>query len=127
VARVLVVDDNPDFIDVAGLILGSRGHQVVGATSRDEGLACYHEEPPDLLLLDVMMAEPDDGLLLARELRREGCQLPMVMITSIRGLADQEFSWEPGLRPVDAFYEKPIEPATLIAVVERLLGASVAR
>ena len=120
-ARVLVVDDNPDFIDVVRLILESRGHEVIGGCSRDEGLACCRAHHPDLLLLDVMMAEPDDGLLLARELRRGGCDHPIVMITSIRGLADQQFAWEPDLRPVDAFYEKPIEPATLIEVVERLL------
>ena len=122
-ARILVVDDNPDFVDVSALVLGSRGHQVVGASSRDEGLARWAEGGIDLLLLDVMMAEPDDGLLLAQALRRGGCERPIVMITSIRGLADQAYTWEPGLRPVDAFYEKPIDPATLIAVVERLLAS----
>jgi CheY-like chemotaxis protein len=119
-ARILVVDDNPDFLDVARLILVSRGYSVSAAGSRGEGLALYHQVKPDLLLLDVMMAEPDDGLLLARELRRQGCERPIVMI-SIRGLAEQAFDWEPDLRPVDAFYEKPIAPATLLAVIERLL------
>ena len=121
-ARILVVDDNPDFIDVVQLILTARGHEVISAASREEGMERFCQAAPDLMLLDVMMAQPDDGLVLARDLRRRGCDRPIVMVTSIRGLAEQEYTWELDLRPVDAIYEKPIDPPTLLELIDKLLA-----
>ena len=80
------------------------------------------EWPPDLLILDVMMEEPDDGFVMARELRRSGWTTPIVMLTSVGKVTGMPFGADPDVVPVDAFLEKPVRPAVLLETVAALLA-----
>jgi DNA-binding response OmpR family regulator len=59
--KVLIVDDDPDIVDSLKLILSAEGYAVAAATSREEAMRGVEKEKPDLIILDVMMEQPDDG------------------------------------------------------------------
>ena len=79
------------------------------------------EIKPDLLILDVMMEEPDDGLRMAREIRKNGNELPIIMLTSVNAAMGLNIDKDDEIVPVDEFQPKPVEPQTLIAKVKKLL------
>jgi DNA-binding response OmpR family regulator len=120
-AKILLVDDDPDVIEAGRIILEREGHQVWSASNREQGMQAVRTHQPDLLILDVMMEQPDDGITLAQDLRREGVTIPILMLTSIGKVTGQRFERDEAL-PVDSFYEKPIKPAELIAQVKALLA-----
>ena len=78
--------------------------------------------PPDLLILDVMMDEPDDGIVMAQDLRRSGLRFPILMLTSIGKVTGMPLSEDPDVLPVNAVLEKPVSPAVLLGTVHELLG-----
>lgn len=121
-AKVLVVDDDPDVVDACRLFLEKQGHQVATAFSRTEGMKALESKRPDLLVLDVMMEQPDDGLAMAQELRRNGFRLPIVMLTSISKVTGLQYGEDSEIVPVDAFLEKPVDPGTLCTKVAELLA-----
>jgi len=120
-AKVLLIDDDPDIVEACRLVLEQEGHEVLCAYNRRDGLALARAESPDLLVLDVMMEEPDDGIDMARELRREGFQAPILLLTSLGKVTGYRFGKEGGLVPVDDYQEKPIEPEAFVAKVAELL------
>ncbi len=120
-ARILIVDDDPDVVEAAGLILEKAGHQTSSAGSREAGLAAVGRFKPDLLILDVMMEQPDDGIAMAQKLRRDGFKKPILMLTSIGRAAGISIGKDKDLVPVDDFQEKPIAPAKLVEKVNELL------
>lgn len=120
-ATILIVDDDPDILEAGRLVLESAGHAVRCAASRAEGMASIRESQPDLLILDVMMEEPDDGLTMAQDLRREGFRRPILMLTSLAKVTGYRYGKQEGLVPVDDFQEKPMDPAALVARVGELL------
>lgn len=122
-AKILIVDDDPDIIEAATLFLKRDGFDVISASSRETGMDAIRSETPDLLILDIMMERSDDGLAMAQDLRRDGCAVPILMLTSINKIADMEYGVDDDLVPVDAFREKPIEPGTLIKTVRSLLAS----
>ncbi|MBN1296013.1 response regulator [bacterium] len=121
-AKIFIVDDDPDVVDACTLILESEGHSVTAAFNRNEGMNLLSKETPDLLILDVMMDQPDDGIAMAQELRRNHFQTPILMLTSIGKTTGFEFGRDNEIVPVDAFEEKPLEPKKLISVVNDLLA-----
>ncbi len=121
-ARILIVDDDPDIQEVCKLVLEMEGHEVSGATSREEGMAAAVEQPPDLLMLDVMMAEDNDGIMMALDLRRQGFTPPILMLSGMSRASAAAFGDGQTELPVDDFQEKPIDPGVLIAKVAALLA-----
>jgi DNA-binding response OmpR family regulator len=122
VPRILIVDDDPDIVEAGKLVLEREGFEVEGASSRAEGLARIEQTKPDLLILDVMMEEPDDGLRMAREIRKNGNELPIIMLTSVNAAMGLNIDKDEEMVPVDEFQSKPVEPATLVAKVKDLLA-----
>ncbi len=120
-ARILVVDDDPDITFAVSLFLKKAGHEVQAAANRAEGRKALDAFKPDLMVLDVMMEQPDDGIAMAQELRREGCTLPILMLTSVGKVTGMSFGSDDDLVPVDAFFEKPVRPEDLVAKVAELL------
>ncbi len=120
-ARILVVDDDPDIVESTRLFLEAEGHEVLTALNRRDGMKAMHKKP-DLIILDVMMEEPDDGMVMAQELRRDGCQLPILMLTAISRVTRMNYNKDDELVPVDAFLEKPADPKALLQMVKNLLG-----
>jgi len=122
-SKILVVDDDPDFVEATRLVLVSAGHEVVSASDGDKGLAMVKKEDPDLVVLDVIMKTVLDGLHVSQEMADDPHQaeIPILMVTSI---ANSDYA---ALFPtdeyihIDDFVSKPIAPDTLLQRVDKLL------
>ncbi|HET6474770.1 MAG TPA: response regulator [Thermoleophilia bacterium] len=119
--KILIVDDDPDIVDAGRLVLEREGYEVEGAPNRADGMKRLEELKPDLLILDVMMEEPDDGLRMAREIRKSGNTVPIIMLTSVNAAMGLNIDKDGEIVPVDEFQPKPVEPQTLVAKVKKLL------
>ncbi len=121
-SKILIVDDDPDMVEAGRIVLEREGHSVESASNAADGLHKLEEFKPDLLILDVMMEEPDDGLRMARQVRRLGKKIPIMMLTSVNRAMGLQIDKDDEMVPVDEFIEKPIDPHTLAAKVKWLLG-----
>lgn len=121
-ARILIVDDDPDVVEATRLCLEKQGHEVASAFSRDEGMQHIKTDKPDLLVLDIMMVDPDDGIAMAQDLRKEGFTKPILMMSSIDKVTGMDYGKDSEVTPVDDFVEKPVAPATLVDKVTKLLN-----
>jgi DNA-binding response OmpR family regulator len=121
VSKILIVDDDPDMVEAGRIVLEREGYSVESASNYSDGLAQLAAFDPDLLILDVMMEEPDDGLRFARQARRQGNTLPILMVTSVNRAMGVQIGKDDEMVPVDEFVEKPVNPATLVATVKSLL------
>jgi DNA-binding response OmpR family regulator len=119
-ATVAIIDDDIDILEASSLVLTSKGYNVITASDPDEGYKLVKEHKPDLIILDVMMNEPDDGFFLAQKFRREKIDTPIIMYTSVSKSIGIEFGASE-MVPVEDFVEKPITPDVLIDKVEKLL------
>ncbi len=123
-AKILIVDDDPDFCETTRLVLESAGYQVITAADGDHGLRTVAEEKPDLVILDIIMETVLEGLHVSQQMANdpENSQIPILMVTSI---ANTDYA---ALFPTDeyihisGFVSKPISPATLLARVSALLA-----
>jgi two-component system alkaline phosphatase synthesis response regulator PhoP len=121
--RILVVDDDPDFALAVRMILEAEGYLVEEAKSGVEGLAKMRASLPDLVLMDVMMANPLDGYYTTQEISDDPKlrAVPILMISSIASTPYvSSFPTDQYLQIVD-FISKPIEPDQFIAKVRRTL------
>jgi DNA-binding response OmpR family regulator len=119
-ALIAVIDDDIDILDASSLVLKAHGYDVLTATNPDDGYKIIKEQKPDVIILDVIMNEPDDGFFLAQKLRREKISTPIIMYTSVsKALGTQYGASE--MVPVDDFVEKPISPEQLVAKVKKFL------
>ena len=121
-ARILIVDDDPDVVDAVRIVLEREGHDVCSASNRDEGMDAVRAGGHDLVILDIMMTEPDDGLAMAQDLRAAGFSRPILMMSSISKVTGMEYGADDAVAPVDDFLEKPVAPKTLCAKVDALLA-----
>jgi CheY-like chemotaxis protein len=122
VSKILVVDDDPDILEACKLVLEKEGYVVSTATNRNEGMEKVAGDAPDLIILDVMMEESDDGFVMAQDLRRNGVTLPIMMLTSVAKATGMQFDKDSEMVPVDEFQAKPVDPVTLIDKVAKLLA-----
>ncbi len=120
--KVLIVDDDPDIVDSVSLVLKAEGYGVAAATSREEAMRAVETEKPDLIILDVMMEQPDDGFVVAQDLRRKGIKTPIIILSSIGHVTGYKYGKDSEVAPVDEFVSKPIAPKALLAKVKGLLG-----
>ena len=120
-AKILIVDDDPDVVEASRLFLEKEGHKVFAAYNRADGMKAVAANKPDLLILDVIMEQPDDGVAMAQELRRIGFSSPILMLTSISKVTGMDYGKDEEILPVDDFQEKPIQAAALVAKVKALL------
>ena len=126
-AKILVADDDKDIRDSLQNILESRQYTVVTAADRTESMEKIKAEKPDLVILDVMMSTWQDGFEIARELRKEPQfkNMRILMLTGVKDKTGIDFkatAGDPTWCPVDGFLDKPVEPDTLLAEVEKLLS-----
>jgi two-component system, OmpR family, alkaline phosphatase synthesis response regulator PhoP len=118
--KVLVIDDDNDFVESVVNLLEARGYTVTSASNGKEGVEKAKSSKPDLILLDVMMTTKDEGFNVARELQSiDGVKgTPVIMVTGVRKEMNLPFGFEPDETwlPVKQILEKPVKP-------ENLLGA----
>jgi len=123
--KVLLVDDEVDFIEVNKVALENKGYKVVAAYDEKEALEKALKEKPDVIILDVMLKRKTGGFNVARELRKyeEIRNTPVIMLTAIRERMDIQEKIEPDKEwlPVTEFLEKPVPPDKLIEKVADVL------
>lgn len=124
--QLLIVDDDREFAGALRMMLQSRGYDV--AMEHDTGtvLQRLDQRLPDALILDVMFPEdPFAGFELARAIRRQFPDLPILMLTGVRqqvSLEDGDQSHDPARLPVTDFVEKPVDFHDFSVKLDRLLG-----
>jgi len=130
--KLLIIDDDPDFVDGIKTILESAQYNVEVMYNPKDGLNALQTKQYDLLLLDIMMGRGAEGIMIARKMRKDARlrELPVLIITGIREQMAFLFPGEP-LHPrfveVDELVEKPIEPKLLLDKVSALIQVSEAR
>lgn len=122
-AKILVVDDDPDFVEFSRVVLEREGHTIVSAAGGGEALDKIAEDAPDLIILDVIMDTVLDGLSVAQELgSRPGYRdIPIIMITSIANSDYAELFPTDEYIHLDTFLTKPVAPERMVKEVNRLL------
>lgn len=127
--RLLIIDDDPDFVSGIKTILDSAGYEVEVAYDPKEGLKALQSHPYDLLLLDIMMGRGAEGVMIARKLRKDPKlrEMPVLIITGMREQIAFLFPGEP-IHPrfveIDELVEKPVEPNLLLEKVSALIQAA---
>jgi CheY-like chemotaxis protein len=123
-AKVLVVDDDPDFVKVTSKVLEKAGYEVVSAANGAKALQVMRQETPDLVLLDIMMSYILDGLDVSREMAEDPAlkDIPVIMVTSLTGVKGSGMFPTDEYAPVDEWLAKPVDPDTLLSRVSEALG-----
>ena len=129
-AKILIIDDDPDIVESMRIILESCKHKVSVAVNGEEGIKAAKAAKYDLVILDVMMETMSTGFEVARTLRasRENKTVPILMLTAIKESTGLDFNREVGDKdwlPVNAYLEKPLKPNELLVKVESLLKSAV--
>jgi len=123
-AKVLLVDDDLDFVEATRTVLESVPYTVVVAYDGDEGLEKVQEEKPDLILLDIIMPTRD-GFYVCEKLKSDPklWHIPVIMLTSLsQQISQTAYSVQDGMMlEADDFIDKPVRPKELLARVARLL------
>jgi len=117
---IAIIDDDPDIREASTIVLNSKGYETVTASNPKEGYDVVINKKPDVIILDVMMDEPDDGFFLAQKLRKEKITTPIIMYTSISKTVGMDYG-KSEMVPVDDFVEKPVSPDELVQKVEKFL------
>ncbi|MBD3246987.1 MAG: response regulator [Candidatus Omnitrophica bacterium] len=121
-AKVLMVDDDREFLESCATVLQAQGHTVVLAENSDEGKAKAVSDQPDIIFLDIMMDQPDDGIALAHALRKQGVSTPIVMLSAVSKVTGQQYGkCDQDVLPCEDFLEKPVSPQSLIKKIETVL------
>ncbi len=117
--RILVVEDNPDILDMLKVMIGAEGYTVLTATDGAQALATTKEEALDLIILDLMLPIMD-GLEVCERVR-EFSQVPIVVLTAKTGEVDKIVGLNKG---ADDYVEKPFSPGELLARIRAQLRRS---
>jgi len=122
--RILVVDDDRDFVYLTSMILTKEGYEVASAADGEQAFRTMKEERPDLVLLDVMMATPLEGVSVARKMAADADlkAVPIVMISSIDSSRHAALLPDDLHIPTDAWISKPVDPDHLLRTIRRFLA-----
>jgi two-component system response regulator MprA len=122
-ARILVVEDRPEVLEVLRRTLSADGYDVHTACDGETGLTAALDLQPDLVILDIGLPKRS-GLVVARELRSRGFRSPVLMLTALDTVSDKVIGFEAG---ADDYLPKPFEYEELAARVRALLRRSTLR
>jgi CheY-like chemotaxis protein len=123
-ARILLVDDDADFVASTRTVLESKNYEVIVAVNGDDGLRKAREEKPDLILLDIIMPV-EDGFTAAEQLKKDPklAEIPVLMLTSFSTKGSgtgiprsRGYSLE-----AEDYLEKPVSPQDLLKVIAKHL------
>ncbi len=123
IAKILVVDDDPDFCEITRMVMEPAGFEIITAASIAEAKRQIDSAWPDLILLDVIMSGATEGIDFACQLHRDSLlrHLPVIMVTSI---ADSRYSGSASPEDVPfvaGWLAKPVSLKQLIATVRQVL------
>jgi DNA-binding response OmpR family regulator len=121
---VLIVDDDPDLVETVSMMLEHKGYEVGKAYDGIEGEEAIKKRQPDVLILDVMMPRKD-GYQLCQELKSNKWtkDIPVILLTAVgEAVPTTTYSHAEGMATeAEDYIPKPVDAATLVEAVERLL------
>lgn len=128
-AKIMIIDDDPDFRDAITPILQSALYEVVTASNPKEGKNKILAEKPDLILLDIMMDSLFDGFSLCHAIKtakdfKDVANTPVIFVSAVKEMTGSRFQFkgeDQGLCGPDDYIDKPVKPDDLIARIEGLL------
>ena len=128
-ARILIVDDNPNTVAEVSAILSDAGHQIAARHETADLASVVRETGPDLIILDNHFPEDDHaGIKAARALSADPqlCQVPILMLTGLNRSSGLPFRISEAdisedFLPIDGFIDKPVQAEALLEKVEALL------
>ena len=123
-AKILVVDDEPDVVEMIKVALEGASHKVVTAYNGQEGVDKAKKEKPDAIVLDIMMPVKD-GFVACKELKEDpACKnIPVLILTAVsEHFADTRYAKSMGLElDAEDYIDKPVDPKLLVARLNKLL------
>jgi len=124
--RVLIVDDDVDFVRLYSLFLKNKGLDVSASYSAAEALDAIEKERPDVVVLDVMMEHFDSGFTVSKAIKERRADLPVILMTAIGSETGLDFrprsDEDRSAMNADAFLDKSASPEDLFAKIRELLG-----
>lgn len=123
--RILVVDDDIDFLENLRIVISSAGYDVLTAENPDQARGKLEQNTIDLIVLDVMMVKDSDGFNFAQSLKADPAyrHIPIIMATAVNQKQDA-FTFgkdtDGGFLPVEKFMEKPIAADQLLSAITEL-------
>ncbi|MBL7199082.1 MAG: response regulator [Anaerolineae bacterium] len=122
--KVMVVDDDPDFVEIVSIILRKEGYEIDSAADGDAALTKMRASPPDIALLDVMMSTVLDGVNVSFAMSEDPQlkSVPIVMISSIPDSPNADQFPTDEYVPIAAWITKPAQPDHLLKTVKRLVS-----
>ncbi len=127
--KILIVDDDADFLEAVSFFLEAHGYAVLKAHDGREGLRLAKTDRPDLIVMDIMMGERTEGFFAVQEIRRtpELKDVPVFILTALYSKApDFRIAPESEWTGHDEFFSKPVDLPRLLEAVERRLGQAPA-
>jgi CheY-like chemotaxis protein len=123
--KVLVIDDDPDFVEFMRIVLETGGYQVFYASNAQDGLALLRTAHPDIVLLDIMMSYSMEGLDVTQMMREDQDlrSIPLVIISSVFAGTQAFQTRDQDLSFVAAFLTKPVEPQELLRLVAETIAS----
>ncbi|MFW6189363.1 MAG: response regulator transcription factor [Planctomycetota bacterium] len=121
-AKVLLVDDDREFVEVTSILLESNDFDVATAYNAEDGKQAAVAEQPDVIILDVMMETQTAGFDAARWLREreETADIPIILLTAVNQEVPWRFESDEVWLPVDEFLDKPVSPEKLLNEVQKV-------
>ena len=120
-AKILMVDDDKEFLEAGKNVLEAKGYTVITAENAQEAETKINSQKPDLIFLDIMMQEADDGIVLANKLKKKGLKTPIVMLSGVSKVTGYEYGKCSEVLPCSGFLEKPVSPQDLINKAKAVL------
>ncbi len=115
--KVLIIDDDMDFREMAKIVLESVGYEVLEAEDGASGLDVVRSNNLNFILLDVMMEEVDTGVRVAKDIAEAAPDTPVVILSSFADAARQMF--DTTALPVKEYLQKPLKSDELLALVNK--------
>jgi CheY-like chemotaxis protein len=124
-AKILIVDDDPDFVEIVRTILLKSGYEVATASNGEEAWESIQKNRPAVVLLDVMMSTILDGVDLAHRIGADPAlgSVRVVMVTSIMDTQSAGLFPTDEYIPAQVWLTKPVQPQILLTTVAKVLGA----
>ena len=131
-AKLLIIDDDPDFVEGIVAILEKADYEIDARYNPDDGFETLKSGSYDLLLLDVLMGRGAEGIMIARKIGNDEKlrDIPILIITGMREQIAFLFPGQPvhpSFVPTDELIEKPVEPDLLLEKVSTLLKTAKER
>ncbi len=124
--KILIIDDDPDFVQAIVTLLEANDYEAATASNGEDGFNKAKEINPDLITLDLMMANDSEGFGISRKINEDEAlkNIPIIMISGVKKFDTAAVDYETGEKtvPAKAFLEKPVEPEKLLNTIKQYVN-----